>query len=239
MKEIKSIKKALSLTLIISFVTISGYIFLEPQLTSGKWVTIFGYQASAATSSTGISLTVTGEINITCSSTAALSPNMAGISGGTATGTFTCTVTTNDSSGYNLKLKKDQLLLTGAGGADSQFSDYATATASTDWTWDTTAAGEEEFGFCVNTAASTTDIRAKHLDDGAANCATGASVTEWHCWHHIPTDPSDEEVANRTSPTPSVGVAIDFGLRATAGASNHLTEGTYTSTSTATAVVNS
>ena len=218
--------KILSLTIGISLILSGGYIFFEPELTKG------------ATDETAISLTVTGEININCSSTVALSPSIAGQSGGTATTTFGCVIETNDSSGYNLTIQKDQKLQV-ADAADQRFDDYATASAATDWTWDTVAAGAEEFGFCVNSAASSSDITQMWADNGTDTCDTGdATTTAWQCWHPIPTSPA-VQVANRTTATPAGGVLITFGLQAQAGSSNNLEEGTYNCTTTATAVVNS
>jgi hypothetical protein len=217
------VKKALSLTLIINLIIFLSYVFFEPQLTK------------AVADETGISLSVTGEININCSTTAALSPAIAGQSGGIATTTFGCNVETNDDSGYNLKLKKDQLIQTAGGGADKQFDDYTTSTNPIDFTWGAVSAGAEEFGFCVNSGADTTQ---RYQDSGAA-CNTGSNVTAWRCWDYITTNPTEREVANRASATSGGGSYTEFGLRAEAGGSNNLQEGTYNCTTTATALVNS
>jgi len=223
----KTVKQTLSLTLIITLILSGCYIFYEPQITK------------AVDATTTITLTVTSEININCSSTAALAPDIAGQSGGTATGTFGCVIETNDTDGYNLSIKKNQKLQI-SDAVNQRFDDYATASAATDWTWDPTLAGEEEFGFCVNSSASTTDIVQKHRDNGTSDCATSTSVTAWHCWHPIPTAALTEQVANRTTggATPAGGVLITFGLQATAGSSNNLNIGNYVSTTTVTALAN-
>lgn len=224
-------KKTLSLTLIITLILSGCYILYEPKI------------IKAETGDTTVTLTVTSQININCSSTAALAPSIAGQDGGTATGTFGCVIETNDTDGYNLSIKKNQKLQI-ADVADQRFDDYATDTAATDWWWATTtsgtAAGAEEFGFCVNSSASTTDIVAKHRDNGADTCATGSNVTGWHCWYPIPTDPSSEQVANRSTggATPADGILVTFGLRAEAGSSNNLNIGDYVATTTVTALAN-
>ncbi len=218
-------KQSLSLTLIISLVTLGTFILLEPQLTKGE------------TADTTVSLTVEDEITLVCSSTAALAPNIAAVSGGTATSTFLCTIVTTDGDGYNLNIRKSQKLQI----ADleySRFNDYATTTTYSDWTYDTPPNGSSTFAFCVNDAASTTDIALTFLDNGADECGTSTSVTSWHCWHPIPTDASYIEVANRNASTTGSGVTIEFGLQAVAGGENNLTSGNYYTTTTVTAVAN-
>jgi len=219
-------KTVLSLTISLSLVLCGGYIFFEPEL------------SDAATATTAVSLTVTGEINLNCSSTATLSPSIAGQTGGTATSTFGCLVTTNNSTGYNLKIEKDQKLqITDA--VDQRFDDYATSVAYTDWSFAAPGNGNETFGFNVVSCASTTDIVQNFRDDGAANCASGDSVTAWHCFAPMPTTPATAEtVANRTTATPADGILTIFGLQAQAGGSNNLNSGTYTCTTTVTAVTN-
>lgn len=217
-------KQTLSLTLIISLIMLSGYVLYEPQLVKG------------VTDDVTVSLTVTSEINLACDSTAALTPNIPGQSGGTATGTFNCTTETNDPDGYNLNIKKSQLLLTGAGGSDRQFSDISTAT--TTWNYPAPGAGAETFGFAVNSAASTTDIVAALLDNGTSACGTGSSVTPWRCWRGIPTTTATTSVAVRSTATPAGGIVIGFGLQAQAGSSNNLQNGDYYTTTTLTAVAN-
>jgi hypothetical protein len=221
-------KKIITLTLAINFILCGGYIFLEPELAS----------AASATGSTAVSLTVTAEINLNCSSTMVLSPSMAGQTGGTATGTFGCIVTTSNSTGYNLKIEKNQKLQI-ADVADQRFDDYTTSTAYSDWTFAAPGNGNERFGFNIVSCSSSTDVVQNFRDNGSSACATGSSVTAWHCFSHIPTTPaSAETVVNRTTSTPSGGILTVFGLQAVAGGSNNLNSGTYTCTTTVTATTN-
>lgn len=231
--------KILQSTIIISLVVLGGYIFFEPQLMSGEWSGFFIPSANAATSTaeTAVTLSVTGEINLNCSSSVTLLPTVSGQTGGTATGTFGCVVTTNNSSGYNLSIKKNQKLQI-ADVADQRFDDYATSTAVLDWDWSAVGNGNERFGFAVNSCASSTDIVQAHRSNGSDTCNTGAAVSAWHCFAPIPTSPSLEMVANRTTATPAVGVLTVFGLQAQAGGSNNLQQGTYNCTTTVTAASN-
>ncbi len=219
-------KKIISLTSIISLLLLGGYVFFEPEITE------------ALTATTAISLTVTGEINLNCSTTAALSPNIPGQTGGTATGTFGCVVTTSNASGYNMNIKKDQKLMI-ADFADQRFDDYVTTTGSTaDFNFATIAAGAEQFGFAVNYCASTTDIVVAYRDNGVICGGAGASTTAWKCWTAIPTNPSTTSIANRATATPVGGILTVFGLEAQAGGTNNLNSGNYTCTTTVTAVTN-
>ncbi|MFC1789716.1 hypothetical protein ACFLYY_01930 [Patescibacteria group bacterium] len=221
----KKMKKTISLTLAASIIICGGYMFFEPEL------------AKSDTADTAISLTVTGEINLNCSSTAALSPNIPGQSGGTATGTFGCVVETSNSTGYNMTIEKDQKLQI-ADVADQRFDDYTTSSASADYDWGAVGGGNEEFGFAVNSCASTTDIVATYKDNGADTCGgAGTQVNAWQCWTDIPTTTA-VAVANRATATPSGGILTTFGLEAQAGASNNLNSGSYTCTTTVTAVTN-
>lgn len=213
--------------------------FFEPLIVSGQWSFIFGSSALAAATSTltTVTLNVIGEINLNCSSTASLLPSIPGQTGGTATGTFGCVVTTSNSTGYNLKIKKNQKLQI-ADVDDQRFDDYATSTTYTDWDFTAVGDGNERFGFNIVSCASTTDIVQGFRDNGANTCATGDDVTPWHCFAPIPSNPSEETVANRTTATPAVGVLTVFGLEAQAGGSNNVMQGTYNCTTTVTATSN-
>lgn len=233
--------KIIKSTLIVSLIVIGGYVLFEPQVISGEWRDFFISSATAATSTaqTGVSLTVTGEINLNCSTSVTLLPTIAGQTGGTATGTFGCVVTTNNSSGYNLSIKKDQTLRI-ADVADQRFDDYATSsgTGYADWNWVAVGNGNERFGFDVVSCASTTDIVQHYRDNGSSACSTGTSISAWHCFTPIPTNPVSESIGNRSTPTPAVGILTVFGLQAQAGGSNNLQQGTYNCTTTVTAATN-
>lgn len=227
-------RKIISSIIVISLIIPAGYMFLEPQLINGEWGTLFASPADAVstTTLTTVSLTVTGEINLNCSSTAAFATQIAGQTGGIATTTFGCVVETNNSTGYNLKLKKNQKLMI-ADVANQRFDDYTT-TSVADYNWGDVGSSNEEFGFCVN---SGTDTVQKYKNNGSI-CNTSTAPTVFHCFNAIPTSPGEEEVANRASATSVGGNTTVFGLQAQAGGSNNLQSGTYYTTTTATATTN-
>ena len=219
MKKNKMIKKNISLFLIVSLVVVSSYMFFEPQL------------VEAVGDNISVTQTVTGEINLDCSATAALTPSIAGQSGGTSTGSFTCTVETSDANGYTLTLLKNQTLQTAGGGADKQFDDY-TENAPLDYAWSAPSAGTEKWGLNITAGA---DAEAVYEDNGADTCGAGSPSAD-HCWNEIPTTPANQ-VASANAATGVGGTQTSFAIKAQAGASNNLQSGAYACTITATALV--
>jgi len=187
----------------------------------------------AADDTTDVSLTVTTEITVDCDAACSMTTGgpINAISGGSLTGTFTCTVTTPDSSGWNLTVKKSQILQRSGGGANKEFTDY-TENSPLDYAWTAPGAGNETFGF--NLRAATEDAVAKYTDNGSDTCGTG-TVSNDHCWTKFPTTPTTEKVSSSNAATDPAGDAVNFGLKAEAGGSNFLEPGAYTTTITATA----
>jgi hypothetical protein len=221
-------KQIIIITLAFCVIIGGGYIYFEPELAAA---------VASTTATTLVSLTVTGEINLNCSSTATLLPNVAGQTGGTATGTFGCIVTTSNSTGYNLKIEKNQKLQI-ADAVDQRFDDYTSSTGPTDYDWHAVGNGNEEFGFTVAACASTTDILATYKNNGAA-CGGAGTLFGYHCFAPIPTTPATAaNVANRGTATPLAGILTTFGLQAQAGGSNNLNSGVYYTTTTVTATTN-
>lgn len=214
-------KKIFTLAFALYFAAVGAYMFFEPEL------------LEAADDTTAVSLTVTSEITVACDATAALTgAGINSISGGSATGSFSCSVTTPDPSGYNLKVKENQKLLTGAGGANNQFDNYTT-NSPLDWEWDTPDAGAEVFGFSLD--ADTVSPKQAYKTDQVDSCNdAGGSVTDNYCWNGFTTE--DQEVANKASAASAE--VTKFNLKAEAGGSNALVPGDYSNTITATAAVN-
>jgi len=214
-------KQIISLVAIISLLAMGSYMLFEPGM------------IKAAEDTTDVSLTVTTEITLTCDATSTLTGTINAISGGSATGNFSCAVKTPDSSGWNLTVKKNQTLQRSGGGVNKEFTDY-TENTPLDYAWTAPGAGAETFGF--NLRAGTEDAVAKYTDNGTTTCGSG-TVSNDHCWTKFPTTPTAEKVSSSASPTASGGDAVNFGLKAEAGGSNFLEPGAYTNTITATATV--
>lgn len=193
------------------------YMFFEPEL------------ADAAAASTTVSLTVNSEITLTCDATTTLIGTINAMTGGTATSSFSCLVSTPDSSGYNLVLKQDDLLKTGAGGANLQFNPMATTTP---FAYDYPAPGDgvETYGFSLE---STTASPVAAFMEDTGTCGSGA-VSTGHCWNSF--SQADYKVASKGSAAAG-GEAVDVQIRAQAGAANSLMPGLYQNIITSTATV--
>jgi len=188
---------------------------------------------TAATDSITVTQSVTSEITISAPSDVTMSPSIAGISGGTGDGTATWTVKTNDTSGFNMKIKASTTpaLQTGS----YNFADYTEASVGTpDYTW-SIAAADSEFGFTVE-PATVADTVTAFKDNGVTCGGAGAANASNACWDGLST--TDIDIINRSSITSSTGEAEVVKFRAQSGASHFQQEGTYTATITVTAVTN-
>ena len=212
------IKKIFTFGLAIYFAAIAGFMFLEPELTRAATV--------------AVSLSVTTEITVSCDSTAALSGVINAISGGSATGNFSCTVTTPDTKGYSLKVKENHTLYNGSAGANREFTDYATGTPLA-YDFGTIGAGNEVFGFSLD--STTVSPIQQYQNNGGSPCNVAGSATTNHCWNGFTS--SDQEISNKAAAVGS-GELTKVNLRAEAGGTNALLPGTYSNTVTATATIN-
>ena len=221
------IKKTLSSFLILSVLLSVAYISFEPEISKAQ---------ASDTDTVTVTQTVTEEITISDAADMTLTPSISGITGGSGSSTdhTTWTITTNNTSGYELTLNKNNTLRLSGGGANREFSDYASSTP-VDYNWSSPGSGQTRFGFNVSAAASSTDIVAKYRDNGAGTCGTGDNVSDGQCWNGIPDTGDEEAIANRTTWTPTGGVTVSVKFRTEAGADNYLESGDYTTTITATA----
>lgn len=224
----KNIKQKLLKNLIISvglfFALAIAFTFQEPGL------------IKAITDDVLVSLGITGEITISNPSDVVLS-DIAGMTGGSSTSSaITWTVTTSSANGYTLKIEKDHLLRKGTG-SNQTIAEYTEASAGTpDYNWGAVGAGNEEFGF----APSAGDDWVQKFKNATSTCnQSGGSITDSQCWSPIPTTPATAEtIAYSASPTDGDGTDTALKVKAEVGSSNHLEEGTFTCTITATATNN-
>ena len=216
-------KKILAIAVIFVLASPLLFMFFEPQLTEA---------ATTTNQAVTVNQSVTGEITLSCGTPVNMSPAIAGMTGGTGSGTSTCTVTTNDTSGFNLKLKAGTSPALKA--SSYSFADYTPATSSLpDFTW-AIASSASEFGYTIN--ADVNDIDTSFKDDGSA-CNTGTNVTDNTCWLNAST--TDEQVGYRTSQTTSSGSSVSIKFQAQSGTTHFQEEGTYSATITVTASINS
>jgi hypothetical protein len=155
-----------------------------------------------------------------------LSPSIDGNAGGTANGNTAVTVTTDNPTGYELYIKASSspALVSGA----NSFADYTPAGANPDFTF-SVPINTAEFAF----TPEGTDISQKYHDNGAV-CNAGAGDVANSCWNALST--TNDLIARRTSGNNPSGITTTIKFRAESGTANIQPAGTYTATTTVTAV---
>lgn len=221
--------KIFFLSLFPFLIFLLGYLAFEPELIKG----------ATATASVSLTQTVVGEITLSCDNSVSGLTTINGMTGGTSNGYFNCTSTTNNVTGYNLTLKKTGLLCHTTGcGTNKQFDDYpGTTTDPIDFNFQAPGTDQEWWGFNIASTTDTTDVTQRFKDNGTA-CNAGTNVTDGKCWVRVPTDPTVETIANRSTQTSPQGTRVTVGIRIQAGGSNSLQSGNYTTTLVLTATTN-
>lgn len=180
---------------------------------------------------------VTSEISfLTPSSDITMSPQLAGITGGTSNGSTYVRVLTNNAAGYNMTL----IASSSAGMVgNSQGGFIAPYIPSSGIIPDFTFAvgsNKSAFGYTVE-ASTTADLAQAFMDDGLA-CNNGSGDVVDKCWVNSST--TARSIINRTSETANSGATttIKFRVMIDQNPSPMIPQDTYVSTTTLTAVVN-
>jgi len=212
--------RILILSVVIGAVLLSIPIIFEAQIA----------KSAADSDDVVITLVISDEITISdCTDFTMTGSPIGGVTGGTATGSCTWTVTTNAGAGFILALKAstDPAME----GVSYTIDDYTeTLSGTPDYTW-SVAASAAEFGYTVE-PATTADAVAKFLDDGS-DCGVGSGQVVDKCWIDFAT--ADYTVINRGSKTGSSGEAEVIKFKAEVGNTSMQENDTYTATITATA----
>ena len=164
-------------------------------------------------------------ISMTTPNDITMLPPIPGVSGGTANGSTTVTVTTDSSAGYEVTIEASQspALVKGA----DFISDYAPV-GDPDFSF-TTTASDSHFGY----SPSGVDIAQRFMDDGISLCNTGGDDTPLACWDGLSTTP--ETIVHRTSANTPNGSTTTINFRTEVGGSVVQTNGIYMATTTLTA----
>jgi hypothetical protein len=165
-------------------------------------------------------IAISGAANVT------MSPSIPGVTGGTANGSTTVTVTTDSPAGYELTIASETSPAMQKG-ADS-IADYAPAGANPDFTF-TTGAADAHFGY----TPQGTDVVQRFLDNGAS-CNTGSSNAALSCWDGLSMTP--ETIASQTTPNHPGGTVTTVYFRVGVGGSVVQPAGVYAATTTLTAL---
>jgi hypothetical protein len=205
MKKInKKMKKIFVTAFAIYFVLAGLCVFFEPEI------------INAANKNIAVTLAVGSEISLDCgSNTAPLSggTGITAITGGTATGSFSCTVVTPDTDGYDVTVYENHKLYH-ADVANQRFDDYAPVSGA-DYAWVAPTGNGEIFGFSLD-ADTSSPVQLFKNNSSACN-QSGGTVTDDHCWVGFPLVGSPTTVASKTSASTSDVVALNLKAEADDG----------------------
>ena len=166
-------------------------------------------------------------ISMTSVADVTLTPAIGGVTGGTANGSTTVTVTTDSVAGYELSIKASSSPALSS--VLDNFSDYTTATTGVPDFVFTIPATSSEFGF----SPEGVDIYSKYKDNGSL-CNTGSGDTSDRCWESLST--TYELISKSTTANHPNGVQTTIKFRAQSGSSHIQIAGDYTATTTITAI---
>ncbi len=167
----------------------------------------------------------TNYLAMTAASSVIMTPSIPGISGGTANGSTTVTVTTDNPAGYTLSIVASGTpALTK--GADS-IADYVPGGVP-DFTF-TTNASDSHFGY----SPEGVDVVTRFKDNGSV-CNINNIETTFACWDGL--DIVSETIAQRASANTPNGSTTTVNFRVGIGGSVVQTAGLYTATTTLTAL---
>ncbi len=163
---------------------------------------------------------------MTAAGNVSLSPAIGGVTGGTGNGNTSVTVITDNAAGYQLSIQASSspALVSEA----NSFSDYVPAGADPDFIFSILAPASA-FGFSPEGA----DILSKYKDNGSV-CNTGIGDTADRCWDGL--SATSKIFAQSTSSNQPSGVVTTIKFRAQVGSSRMQQPGTYTATTTITAI---
>lgn len=165
-----------------------------------------------------ISISASGDVN--------LSPQVTGLNGGTANGSTTVTVITDSPAGYSLTLKSSDNPAMRIG--SSTIADYNEG-ADPDFSF-AVSSGQAFFGF----SPSSVDVTAAFSDNGSL-CNTGSLNTPQACWAGLSSTTGDV-IALDNSPNHPSGATTTIYFRVGVGSGASIVAGTYTATTTLTAL---
>lgn len=161
---------------------------------------------------------------VTAPADVTMSPSIGGITGGTANGSTSFTVTTDDPAGYRVSIKASSTpaLRTNT----NTIADYTPAGSDPDFNF-SVAASDAEFGFTPEGS----DVSQTFKDNGSA-CNTGSSETADKCWAALST--TNQTIVQRTSPNQPSGTLTTLKFRVQSGSAHVQVAGNYVATTTIT-----
>ncbi len=215
-----AMQAAIAATLAVTLLSASFFI-LEPKIGHGAESIDFRIRQTI-TDETAFSVDPT---NVT------MQGGIAGLSGGTATGTTGFTVTSNNASGYSVTIdffdNAGAYAMRGDVDGGAQIRDYAAGAGTP--TPNLTASTAAQFAYSVH--SSTSADTADPFGYSGGSCNVGGSSSYGFCWKSPSTDPV--EVVDRTTAAPSgANSTLIFKVHVPNTPNPALTAQTYTATAT-------
>jgi hypothetical protein len=155
-----------------------------------------------------------------------LSPAIGGLSGGVSNASTTFTIITDSPSGYQVTYYS--ALAPAMQGPFSVINNYTPAGTVPDFSFVTTST-QAHFGF----SPEGVDIVSRYRDNGSV-CGVGSGNTSVTCWDMVSTTP--QQIVVGTDSNHPLGATTTLRFRVGIGNSVGLTAGTYTATTTLTAI---
>ena len=176
--------------------------------------------------SAGYQQTLVNYLAMTGPQNVVMSPTLGGVTGGTANGSTTVIVTTDDPAGYQLTITASTSPAMKSGA--NSIADYVPGGAAPDFTFGI-APNTGTFGF----SPEGTDIAQRYKDNGSA-CNTGSTDTSLACWDGLST--TARVIASKTSGNHPNGTQTTIRFRTGLGTNSGIPNGDYYATTTLTAV---
>ncbi len=155
-----------------------------------------------------------------------MAPAIPGLTGGTANGQTSLTVTTDNPAGYTTTISAEDSPALNT--SHDSFADYLPAGLVPDYSF-ANSSTNSSFAF----TPEGTDIDSRYKNSGLV-CGVGASDTADACWDGLST--SARTIAVRNSNNNPAGTVTTIKFRAESGSSHVQADGTYTATTTITVI---
>lgn len=167
------------------------------------------------------------QISLSPVSNVVLSPSLPGVSGGTANGSTTFTVVTDNPAGYEVVISAESEPALQDEASAASIADYAPVGAA-DYDFDV-ATGEAFFGYSVESTAA-----ASRFFNNTTSCDTGSTNTALQCWDGLST--TTAVVASSASANQPTGTNVTLHFRVGIAEEVNQVPGTYIATTTVTAI---
>lgn len=209
-----------------------SYTVLEPVVVQG---------GDMASSTFTVRQQITGEIAFTSPpGNVTMAPSIPGLTGGTALGSSTFAISTNNPSGYNVTIKFASSTAMEEELGSAYINNYSPSTSGVpDYNFTIGGAGTPgEFGFTINTIDP--DDADSRFNNSGVTCNTGTANDADACWYGASDATSPVGIIDAAGPTIPTGATstLVFQIQVPANPSPALPTGFYTATATLTATEN-